>query len=155
MWIDFDDKYEVSTDGHIRNKKTKRILHEFSGKDGYLRTQFSGKTRTVHRVIATAFIPNPHNYEQVNHKDGNKHNNSVENLEWCTREENMKHAYKIGLKTSKGENNSHYKLSKSDVEYIRRHYIRGDKQYGAKSLAEKFRVAHQTICAVVYWQNWR
>lgn len=58
-----------------------------------------GKKRPnlLHRVIAQAFIPNPDNLPEVNHKDGNRLNNSIENLEWCTSSENQLHAYKIGL----------------------------------------------------------
>ena len=155
MWKKYSEKYEVSTDGHIRNAKTKRVLHEFPGKDQYLRTQFDGKSRSVHRTIAEAFIPNPNSLPEVNHKDGNKANNSVENLEWCTRNENLRHAYAHGLRTAKGINNARCKLSTNDVAYIKKNYIRGDKQYGAKALAAKFGVAHQTICAVVSGQNWR
>lgn len=59
MWKQCSEKYEASTDGHVRNMKTKRVLHEFIGKDGYLRTQFDGKTRLVHRVIAQTFLDNP------------------------------------------------------------------------------------------------
>ena len=92
MWVSISEKYEASTDGHIRNKKTKRVLKEFVGKDGYVRTQFDGKTRLVHRVIAFAFIASDVNKPFVNHKDGNKQNNSVDNLEWCTRKYNSYHA---------------------------------------------------------------
>ena len=56
MWINISEKYQASDDGHIRNIKTGRILGEFRGKDGYLRTQFDGKTRMIHRVIANAFF---------------------------------------------------------------------------------------------------
>lgn len=155
MWKQCSEKYEASTDGHIRNVKTKRVLHEFSGKDRYLRTQFDGKTQLIHRAIAKTFIPNPNNLPEVNHKDGNKANNSVENLEWCTRNENLRHAYINKLRTAKGVNNPRCKLTDDDVLYIKKNYIRGDKRYGAKALADKFGVAHQTICAVVSGQNWR
>ena len=55
----------------------------------------------VHRLIATAFIPNPNNLPEVNHKDGNKSNNSINNLEWCSRGDNVRHAYKTGLLATK------------------------------------------------------
>ena len=154
MWEPYSEKYEVSTDGHIRNAKTKRVLREFQGKDRYLRTQFDGKTRLIHRTIAQVFIPNPQNLPEVNHKDGNKTNHTVDNLEWCTRNENLRHAYAHGLRTSKGISNARCKLTSDDVSYIKEHYIRGDKEYGAKALSAKFGVAHQTICAVVSGQNW-
>ena len=96
MWVSISEKYEASSDGHIRNKKTKKVLKEFIGKDGYVRTQFNGKTRLVHRVIAYAFVASDVNKPFVNHKDGNKQNNSAENLEWCTRSENIQHAYDNG-----------------------------------------------------------
>ena len=59
------------------------------------------KGEYVHRIIATKFIPNPNNLSDVNHIDGNKHNNNVSNLEWCTRSHNLNHAIQIGLKTYK------------------------------------------------------
>lgn len=155
MWTDYNENYEVSSKGHIRNKKTKRVLHEFVGKDGYMRTQFGGKTRLVHRVIATVFITNQEKLPEVNHKDGNKQNNSADNFEWVTRSRNQEHAYGLGLKSAKGTKNGRHKLSDNDVDYIRKNYKRGDKDYGAKALAEKFGVARQTISAVVCSQNWR
>ena len=55
------------------------------------------KNRTIHRLVAQAFIPNPNNYPIVNHKDGNRLNNSVENLEWCTQSHNVKESYRLGI----------------------------------------------------------
>ena len=155
MWISISENYEASEDGHIRNKKTGRVLKEFVGKDGYLRTQFDGKSRTVHRVIATTYIPAEPDKPFVNHKDGDKQNNHVSNLEWCTRSENMKHAYAHNLKSSDGIKNGRNKLSYEEVSFILENYIPRDKEYGAKALAKQFGVAHQTISAVVSGQNWR
>ena len=52
----------------------------------------------IHRLVAECFVPNPNGYREVNHKDGNKRNNAAENLEWCTRSENVLHAYRTGLR---------------------------------------------------------
>ena len=71
IWKQISENYECSEDGHIRNRKTKHVLKEFdSCHDGYLRTQFDGKTQTVHRVIAKAFIKEDPDRKYVNHKDG-------------------------------------------------------------------------------------
>lgn len=156
MWKKISENYEASTDGHIRNAKTKHVLREYIGKDGYLRTQFDGKTRTVHKEIAKAFLPTDGIKTYVNHKDGNKTNNAVENLEWCTFSENIKHAYNNGLMRSKtGMNNGRNILSEEDVKYIREHCKKRDPVYSRKALAERFNVAHQTISAVMTGQCWK
>ena len=81
----YEGLYEVSNLGRIRNKKTGRILKLETSHQGYKRIRFSkgGKKFAVHRLVAEAFIPNPQNLPMINHKDEDKTNNAVDNLEYC------------------------------------------------------------------------
>jgi len=74
----------------------------------------------LHRIIATEFIPNPHNYTDVNHMDGDKQNNNVLNLEWCSRGHNIKHAYDTGLRKKNSIPCKTRPLSNENVLYIRK-----------------------------------
>lgn len=88
--------YEASFEGNIRNNRTKRLLKGSNDIDGYLRTSLTnddGKPKPIiiHRIIAMTFIKNPDNKLTVNHKDKNKKNNCVDNLEWATQDEQQHH----------------------------------------------------------------
>lgn len=94
----------VSTEGQIAliRRKQLYVAEQYPINSGYLVASVytkpgSNKLELVHRMVAETFIPNPNNYGFVNHKDGNKYNNRVENLEWCDRSQNMVHAVKKGL----------------------------------------------------------
>jgi hypothetical protein len=99
-------KYTVCSDGVVLGQKGE-ILKLATTQDGYviLNTYDHCKQMSyrLHRLIAKLYIPNPNNYPQVNHKDGDKLNNRVENLEWCTQSHNIRHAFDTGLmKSSRG-----------------------------------------------------
>ena len=93
--FDFTNKYEISNLGRVRNCKRGNILTPNKSR-GYLEIRLckDGKMEAfyVHRLVATAFIDNPNNLPEVNHKDFDKTNNTIENLEWISREDNVKHA---------------------------------------------------------------
>lgn len=67
--------------------------------NGYLRATIHGKDMYIHRLVALCFLENPNGYSEVNHKDGNKKNNAVSNLEWCDRKQNNKHVFESGLRS--------------------------------------------------------
>lgn len=96
------DNYAVSNYGNIKNVKKGNLLTPCLNKGGYLTCTLCRngvkKTFRIHRLVALYFIENPNNLPYVNHKDGNKTNNKVVNLEWCTAKENDEHARKTGLK---------------------------------------------------------
>lgn len=122
--------------------------------DGYVKVRLlaNGKDSTarIHRLVAEAFLPNPEGKETVNHKDGNKENNSVDNLEWADRHEKMFHAYDHGLKKPMaGVNNYNAKLTAEQVEAIRKEYVRQSKEHGTVALGRKYGVNNATIGLIV------
>lgn len=128
--IGYEGFYQVSNLGNVkrlnyRNSGKERCLKNYLSHIGYYKICLSKNSKVitvnVHRIISQAFIPNPENKSQVNHKDGNKLNNNVENLEWVTSKENTQHAHNIGLiNTSKGEDRNFSKLTEKQVLEIRK-----------------------------------
>ncbi len=105
IWKDipnYDGIYQASNLGRIRNAKTLSIRKPINYGPYYtLQLSINGNRKLflVHKLIAATFIPNPLNKREINHIDGNKHNNRVDNLEWVTRKENAMHSAKTGLQT--------------------------------------------------------
>ena len=99
------ERYSVSKDGTVINNMSGIVLSQREATNGYMRVNLrkgdepyeKPKTRAIHRLVAEAFIPVVPGKAYVNHIDGNKHNNDVSNLEWCTASENISHAIKNGL----------------------------------------------------------
>lgn len=90
--------YRISEDGSIHSGKRDIYLSPRVNPNGYLVVTLDGEQLLVHRLVAMHFIPNPYQHPQVNHKDGNKSNCHVDNLEWCSPEFNAQHALETGLR---------------------------------------------------------
>lgn len=125
MWktIPFENAYEINTKGDIRNKETLKIKSTRFDRYGYKRVTLypSGKTYTIHSLVAKVFIDNPKKLKTVNHINGNKLDNTVENLEWLSYKDNTIHAHKNGLidySSVKGIHNPMAKFTKEDIENI-------------------------------------
>lgn len=147
--VGYEDLFQVSSNGSIYGKRTKKVLKTFTNKKGYIvmSTRIGGRTgKTIvfrlHRLVAEAFISNPENKPFVNHKDGNKSNNSVLNLEWVTNQENMQHAVRMNLVKPPKQKRV---LDSEIVEMIRQVYTPRHKVFGVRALAREFGVAHTTV----------
>lgn len=137
QWKDidgFEGMYQVSDQGKVRSVERTvkmkrggkeydmhhkgRVLRATVSKDGYEAVQLTKDSKPytfkVHRLVARAFLHNPDNLPEVNHRDGNKTNNTVSNLEWCTRSHNIKHAFERGL------------IDKQNMKFNRKKVVRSD-----------------------------
>lgn len=164
------ENYEVSKSGIIyflgsigisrfggKRVNKPKIIKQSADPNGYKKcTLFDGKRGKqflVHRIIGIAFIPNPLNKPQINHKDGNQSNNEINNLEWVTAKENSEHAIKTGLKDISAERNGNVKLTWNKVNSIRKEY----KPYKITraSLAKKYKVQESMIGYILNGTNWK
>lgn len=145
--------YQVSNHGNMRSRYLGLTNLKLQvDKDGYFKISLmkdrKQKRYMVHRLVAMAFIPNPENKPCINHKDGDKKNNHVSNLEWVTISENTKHAFDNGLCVQKyGYHSCRAKLDKKDLEFIR--YLRS-KGLGYRRISKLFtKVSPQTISNIL------
>lgn len=143
------DEYIITKEGQIINVRTNRELKPQPNNKGYLRVTLCGKKYFVHRLVAEKYIPNPEHKEQVNHKDGDKTNNSVANLEWVTNQENRNHAVKNNLHLC-GDKCPWVKLNSQQVIEIRE-----NTQYSNEKLAKIYNVSVTTITDVLNFRTWK
>ncbi len=175
IWKDineFENTYQISNYGRVKRKK--RNVNLFIQKPGYrtisdriCKLQDNGrgykqiyvsinkkrKIFYVHRLVAMYFIENNHNKPQVNHKDGNKSNNIFNNLEWCSINENIKHAIENKLINAKGENSKNSKLTEKQVLAIRR-LNRINPKFNKTKVAKKLNIRDSTIHKIIKNIRW-
>lgn len=143
--LDMDPRYMVDSDGNVYGPKAGKMKQMAPG-DGYLYVNVGDRHRRqlVHRLVATAFIPNPEGKPQVAHWDGDKANNHVTNLRWATNEENHSDRWR--------HNGWGWKLTKDDVRDIRKLLDEGDLyQY---EIAERFGVTPPAISQIFLGKSW-
>lgn len=164
-------QYEVSSDGAVRGwliggtrQQVRRVpLYKKpqKGKDGYLRVTFHEKTKgektrvetfLIHRLVAMVFLPGKNTTLDVAHLDGNKANNDVSNLKWCTRKENESHKVIHGTR-AEGDRNGQSKLCARAVTAIRT--LREKHGWKQKQIAELFQVGQGNVSAILLGKSWR
>lgn len=155
-WKLYENKYLASDCGRVLSFYRKKILKIDTTKRGYKRVSLTinGSSRYyfVHRIVAKLFIDNPDNKPCVNHKDGDKSNNHVSNLEWCTYAENVAHAVKNRLYRN-GPNCNCSKLTHEQVKSIKEEYI--PRVMTLKMLAKKYGVTDSEIYFILKGMSWK
>ena len=159
IWKDvegYEGIYQISNKGRIKSFHYGRahLMRGGGGKSGYrtvvLNKDGRSRTKLLHVLIAKTFIPNPEKKPFVNHKDGDKLNNCVENLEWVTAKENTRHAIENGLiKRNYGTDHQMSKFSDEDIKFIFSVFKKGDRNFGINALAKKFGVNKSTIERII------
>lgn len=148
-------KYLISQDGFVLNEKTGRKLKAQNNGNGYLKVTLTIKgvqiQKYIHRLVAELYIDNPKYKKQVNHKDGDKKNNNVNNLEWVTNSENQIHAHITGLK-SNGNNLWNGKFSLNDLRKIFRLDKNGMKRY---LIAKEMNCSKSTISDILNGKRYK
>lgn len=171
IWQDicgYEGYYQVSNLGRVKslsrpikargNKDRNfvgRVLKEYKTPEGYLSVNLcvknKGKTFLIHHLVAKTFIGDRPERLDINHKNGNKTDNRLGNLEYCTRSENILHAIKKGL-IAKGEKHSNAKLTALQVSEIRELYTK--KEFIQRELAKMYGVSQSVISDIINQKMW-
>ena len=145
---------------NFTRKRRERILSPAPDKDGYLKVVLCKNSILenffVHRLVISAFKQNLTNLPQINHIDGNKLNNTIENLEWCSSSHNNYHRYRLNLidiKKISGENHWNSKLKEEDILKIIEKWESGS--ISQRKIAIEYKVSKSTISKIIRKENWR
>jgi hypothetical protein len=152
----YEGIYKISNLGRRKNKSGKiqksRIKRKYN--TARLCNKRIYKEMSVHRLVAITFIPNPLSLPEVNHKNGIKSDNTVENLEWSTRSDNVKHAIKTGLMTvKKGDDCTWSKLKEDYILEIKR--LNSEEKLSHSEIAKLYNVSRVCITKVINGDNWK
>lgn len=173
--IGYEDIYQISNlgrlkalprvwysgkNGCVKKEKPEQIMKcRLAKNTGYCLVKLikngNEKHVYIHRLVAEAFIPNPNNLPQVNHKDGNKENNCVSNLEWVTAKENIIHAEKMKFRKPRKEYKEKITLTQDEIKWIRENYIPRDKNFGGAALSRKFNVDRSVITNIIQFHTYK
>lgn len=153
---DYEGFYQVSNLGRVKRIDSNRILAERQGKNGYIRLNLSKngeqKQAFVHQLVLKKFGSPQPNGKQVNHKNGNKKDNRIENLEWVTIAENIKHRDDVLGKHTKGTRNGSAILTESDVKEIKSLRAKG---WTCKKISLRYAVGRAAISHIVNGRTWK
>jgi len=153
-WIPgYEGLYKATSEGEIYSSISGIYLKLTKDRLGYMRVQLKRRTYKVHRLIAETFLDDFYDKPQVNHLDGDKSNNNLENLEMTTISENLRHAFNTGLiRRKKGELHNSNKLFNDDVSIIRELYHK--KSFTQKQLGLIFGVGQPHISTIIRKAGW-
>ena len=143
-------KYQISNLGNVKNSKGElMVVGKRKTNSGYLQVRFynEGKYyyRYIHRLMALAFLPNPNNYRTINHKDGNKTNNVISNLEWASDEMQQRHAFLTGLK--------HHGIAMTKEQLCEIYDMYFKKHIYPREIAQKLNKPFGTIRKICYGER--
>ena len=157
--VGYEKLYSVSNLGRVRRDapgrciKAGTYLSSSRSSDGYLRVSLNGRVERAHRIVLVAFFGPPGHKQQCNHKNGVKDDNRIENLEWCTSQENINHAFRVlGRQSARGERNRHAKLTAKDVHEIRARRAMGER---LAKIGKAFGVSEVTVLDIYSRRTWK